>query len=81
MTLLGLAEVTDHKMLQVDGVLHRQRFVETVVRAECRNGRRIRDRALSEVGRGRIAGHQLGEDESHKGDAEAEQDERRKAPP
>ena len=80
MILERLAQVAVQQVRQVAPVLDRNRLVEPVALLERLHRRRIGSRLLPEIGGDRVAGHDLGEAESDEGDAEPEQDERRRAP-
>ena len=75
-----LAQVAVQQVRQVAPVLDRNRLVEPVALLERLYRRRIGRRLLTEIGGDRVAGHDLGECERDERDAEAEQDERRRAP-
>jgi hypothetical protein len=76
----GLAEIALRKMLEVEGVADRQRLVETVMSLEGRDGGRIAGRLLAEVGRYRVARHELGQHEDDQRDPDGEQHEGRRTP-
>jgi hypothetical protein len=74
-----LPEITLREMLEVDPVANRQRLVEPVVSFERSNRRRIGGRLLTEIGRNRVARHELREHEDDERDANGKQHERRSA--
>ena len=78
--LLRLAEVAVQEPPDVDPVLLRQGLVEPVALVEGRDGGRVLDRALAQVRRGRVAWHEVREQERDERDPEPEKDERDEAP-
>ena len=66
--LLRGPQVAAHQAAEVDQVLLGHRLVEPVTVVEGGHRRRVADGSLTEVGRGRVTGDQVGEDEGHEGD-------------
>ncbi len=68
MALLGHAQVEVDQLPQVDEVLHRHRLVQAVLVVEGFHDRRVPERRLAQVGRGRVTRDKVGEDEGNQGD-------------